>query len=65
MNELVGSKIRARRIRLRLTQTELADKMLTIQSKVSRIESGKEIISVETLLAAAVALGVSPGRLLP
>ncbi len=47
----------AARVRAGLTQAELADRMGTTQSAVARIEGGKRLPSVKTLLRYAEATG--------
>lgn len=45
------------RVRLGLTQKELAEKVGTFQSRISKIESGEHDIRLSTLIAIAEALG--------
>ena len=47
----------AARVRAGLTQAELAERMGTTQSAVARIEGGKRLPSVKTLLRYAAATG--------
>jgi transcriptional regulator with XRE-family HTH domain len=60
-----GSRLRDRRLRLRLTQSELAARIGTTQAAVSAWESGRRRISDPYRLAVADALGVRPSTLFP
>jgi ribosome-binding protein aMBF1 (putative translation factor) len=55
---LLGARVRAERERLRLTQTELAEKMGTTQPTIARLEAGGVTPSLDTLHRAADALGL-------
>ncbi len=50
----------AARVRAGLTQAELAERMGTTQSAVARIESGRRLPSMKTLLRYANATGSRP-----
>ncbi len=54
----LGGRVRAERERLRLTQTELAEKMGTTQPTIARLEAGGVTPSLDTLRRAADALGL-------
>ena len=56
LREKIGRKIYAERLMSRMTQSELADKLHTEKSNISRIENGKQNISVDYLAAVAKAL---------
>lgn len=56
--------IRRARLRARLTQQRLAELVDRDQSEISRIESGKTVLTVPLLLRMAKVLGVRPGSLL-
>lgn len=58
--ETVGSRIRAIRNELHLTQVELSKRSGVSQSAISDIEKGVKSPSVETLQMIAEALGRSP-----
>lgn len=55
----IGSQIRARRRYLNISQKELAEKLKTKQSKISKIENGKEKPSLEVLNKIALALNTN------
>jgi len=50
----------AARVRARLTQAELAQRMQTTQSAIARLESGAQLPSVKTILRFAEATGTRP-----
>lgn len=57
----IGSRIRARRIELNMSQTELAKRSgYSTPSTISKIESGERDISREKLIAIAQALDIAP-----
>lgn len=61
----IGSKIRARREELKLTQRELAARMgYTDHTTITRIEAGKTDPPLSRVSQFAKALGVTPGHLL-
>lgn len=60
----LGQRIRAARLRLGLTQERLAEAAGISVPHLSNIENGKKRLGLETLLRIALALGVTPDRLL-
>ena len=56
--------VREIRIRVGMTQLELAERVGCAQSEISRIESGVRSVTVDRLLSLATALGVPPAELL-
>ncbi len=52
------------RIRVGMTQLDLAERLGCAQSEVSRIESGERSVTVDRLFDLARVLGVSPAELL-
>lgn len=54
----LGSRVRAERERLKLTQWDLAEKMGTTQPTIARLEAGGVTPSLDTLHRAADALGL-------
>lgn len=54
-----GEKIRQARVKSNLTQGQLAERMKVSQQIISRIESGRQNLSLETLESIASALGFS------
>jgi len=54
----LGARVRAERERLKLTQSELAEKMGTTQPAIARLEAGGVTPSLDTLHRAADALGL-------
>jgi transcriptional regulator with XRE-family HTH domain len=61
---LVGHRIQARRKRANITQAQLAKTLGMSISQISRIEGGKRLPPVSTLLRIATAIGTTPGHLL-
>lgn len=55
----IGSRIRKRRLDLRMSQSELADKMNTTQAEVSNVENGKANYTITTLDSICAALDLS------
>lgn len=56
----VGSKIKERRLELKLTQQQLADKIMKMdRSKISDMENGKEDFHFSTLLKVCDALDIN------
>ena len=51
--------VRNRRVRRKLTQVELADLMGSSQSRVAKMESGDESVSMDLLVRALLALGAT------
>lgn len=61
----MGEKIRNRRIELKMTQAELAEKLGMSRVQVSYFETGaRKIVKISTLLAIASALNISVDELL-
>lgn len=69
--DTIGERIRARRLALRMTQAQLAEKMSGHgrgswhQNTVHRIETGTGHVDAEELPALASALRTAPGDLVP
>ena len=58
--------LKQRRVRRRLTQTQLAKAVRSSQSRVAKMEAGDPTVSVDLLIRSLLALGVTPqdlGRL--
>jgi DNA-binding XRE family transcriptional regulator len=51
--------VRERRVRRRLTQTDLAHLLKSSQSRVAKIESGDSTVSLDLLVRSLIALGAS------
>lgn len=62
--ESIGERIRARRLKKGMTQLDLANAVGCNQDNISRIESGKNNITIEYLFKIANSLGVSIGYFL-
>ena len=60
----LGSNLREARLRLELTQEQVAERSGVHATEVSRIEAGKRDPKVTTLERLAAAVEVPPGRLL-
>lgn len=60
MNEQVGHRIKVRRVELRMTQQELAEKLSVGQSNLSHIERGERDLSISLLAEIAKALKCKP-----
>ncbi|MEJ0000942.1 MAG: helix-turn-helix transcriptional regulator [Verrucomicrobiota bacterium] len=60
----VGSKIREERLRLNLTQDDLARSVGLTRASVTNIERGCQRMPVHTLVALAASLRISPAQLL-
>jgi len=60
----LGTNLRDARLRLGLTQEQVAERSGVHATEVSRIEAGKRDPQVSTLRRLAAALKVSPGSLL-
>jgi transcriptional regulator with XRE-family HTH domain len=60
----LGTNLREARVRLGLTQEQVAERSGVHATEVSRIEAGKRDPKVSTLRRLAAALEVPPGRLL-
>jgi transcriptional regulator with XRE-family HTH domain len=59
--ESVGEKIKARRLKKGITQLDLADIVGCNQDNISRIETGKNNLTLEYLFKIADSLGVTIG----
>ncbi len=61
----IGRLIGQRRRRAGLTQAELASQAGLSAGHLGQVENGKKVLSVESLLVIAEALGVQPFELMP
>ena len=62
----IGENIKKRRLALRLTQTELAEKSKVVtQALICKLEGGEDNVKIDTLRGIAAALGCSVVDLLP
>lgn len=61
---IIGKRIKIKRMKKRMTQEELAEKINVSTSFMSRIETGNVQINIKRLAEIADALEVSPGYLL-
>lgn len=59
-----GEAVRRRRLALRLSQEELADRCHLHRTYISEIERGLKSVSLKALLAIATALGLPPHQLI-
>ncbi len=59
--ELIGKRIKAERIKKKLTQEDMAEKINTSIAFYSRIETGRSHINLRRMLEIADILGVSAG----
>jgi transcriptional regulator with XRE-family HTH domain len=55
--------VRARRIKLGLTQAQLAQRMRSSQSRVAKLEAGDRTVSIDLLVHALVRLGATRSQL--
>jgi len=62
--QIIGRNICACRKELHLSQEQLAEKAGICQQFLSRLERGKGIPSLETVMALCDAMGIEPARLL-
>jgi len=65
---MLSEKLKAKRLRKKLTQLELARIMNSSQSRVAKMEAGDPAVSIDLLVKSLLALGVSSreiGRSLP
>jgi len=60
----LGSNLKAARLKLRLTQEQVAERSGVHSTEVSRIEAGKRDPQVSTVEKLAKAVKVRPGELL-
>ncbi len=61
---ILAMRIRLLRVRRRLSQQQLAEKVRLSQSYIGRIENGTSNLTLSVLCALATALSVPPGKLL-
>ena len=61
----IGNKIKARRKELKLSQDDLADRLLSTRNEVYRYENGKHEMGICTLIQYAEALETTPQYLMP
>jgi predicted transcriptional regulator len=59
----LADAVRARRMKLGLTQAELAKRMRSSQSRVAKLEAGDRTVSVDLLVHALVRLGATRRQL--
>jgi len=59
----LAATLRQRRIRRRLTQSDLAKILKSSQSRVAKMESGDPSVSLDLLARSLIALGASPREL--
>jgi|SRR5688572_4417043 predicted transcriptional regulator len=55
----LSETLRQRRIRARITQTELARLLRSSQSRIAKMESGDQSVSLELLIRALLAIGAT------
>lgn len=65
MKKTLGQRIREAREAAGLTQTELADKIGSEQTRISEIERGQHVPQIARLFLLADALGVTVDELRP
>ncbi|MCA9537639.1 MAG: helix-turn-helix transcriptional regulator [Myxococcales bacterium] len=65
LNRIVGENIRKARVAAGFSQADLARRIGCRQPMVSRIENGTVACTLEVLVGAAAATGLSPALLLP
>jgi transcriptional regulator with XRE-family HTH domain len=63
--QVVGSKIREQRVKLGLTQEELAAQVGLSRSSITNVEQGRQTILLHQFLEIAQALEISPQALFP
>ena len=61
IRKLVGANMRRHRLAAELSQEAMAERMGVDRAHVSSMERGQQNITLETLAAAADALGIRPG----
>jgi DNA-binding XRE family transcriptional regulator len=59
----LADAVRARRVKLGLTQAELAQRMRSSQSRVAKLEAGDRTVSIDLLVHALVRLGATRSQL--
>ncbi|MGD8859515.1 MAG: helix-turn-helix transcriptional regulator [Myxococcales bacterium] len=65
LNRAVGARVQARRLKIGLTQEQLAKKLRCSSAHVSYIERGERGASLTTLFRIARILDTTVGRLVP
>lgn len=63
MKLALSEKLRARRVRVKMTQEELAKLIRSSQSRVAKMEAGDPTVSIDLLVKSLLALGVSKKEL--
>lgn len=63
MKLALSEKLRARRLRKRLTQAQLAKAIESSQSRIAKMEAGDPTVSIDLLVKSLLALGVSKKEL--
>lgn len=56
----LSDALRARRVKLRLSQEAVADRLGSSQSRVAKMEAGEASVSLDLLVRALVGLGATP-----
>ncbi len=64
LNKKIGDIVRKQRVKLGLSQQDLAGDADMERSYISALENGRKSIQVKTLVRVATALNVKPGKLL-
>ena len=64
MNKLLGSRLRAQRVKFGITQQEVADMLKVDRSTYSYYETGRTAPSIESLYNLSVAFGVTADELI-
>lgn len=59
-----GARVREQRVRLGISQEELAHRASLDRTYISSIERGQRNIGLENICRVAAALGVDPGKLI-
>ncbi len=59
----LAEAVRARRVKLGLTQAQLAQRMRSSQSRVAKLEAGERTVSIDLLVHALVRLGATRSQL--
>lgn len=59
----LGDRLRATHLKERLTQTELAERLGSSQSRVAKMEAADRTVSIDLLLRSLLQLGVSPRQI--
>lgn len=60
MKLVLGSSLRERRLKKRISQEELARLVKSSQSRVAKMEAGDPGVSIDLLMKSLLALGASP-----